>query len=426
MFRTVLVIDDEQQVRWVLSKALERAGYTVLSAESGVEGLQILAHEPVDLVVLDLKLKGEDGLQVLRQIRERHPDVLTVILSAYGTVPGAVEAMRLGAVDVLRKPFDTEEVMGKLARALEQHALRSELEQLRQERRGHQTFDDLIGLSVAWQQTVVQAKSLAQLDDDVLLVGEAATGRTSLARAIHAASRRARAPLLELDLRTYRGEARLRALLGVDGVGGVWVQAGSGSLLLRGLDVALEVHAALAERLRLRPPGTGPRLLVVLDDDQQLPNELGTVVPAVLAVPPLRARASDVRLLALHAAQGRRITPQALRLLDAYSWPGNVAELYAVVVGSVLSADGQLIDVVHLPMLHEPLNHGAARAVSLPPEGISLVEVEQTLIREALARTNGNKSKAAALLQLPRHIFRHRLKQYGLDLDGSTTQDGKI
>ena len=147
MTRSVLIIDDEPNMRWVLGRALEQAGYIVHGASSGDEAADLLVREPVALVLLDLKLKGEDGLVVLRRLRERRPELVIIILTAYGTVPTAVEAMQLGAADFLRKPFDVEEVIFKVARSLERRAMQQDLARLTVTQRSAPAFESLIGAS---------------------------------------------------------------------------------------------------------------------------------------------------------------------------------------------------------------------------------------------------------------------------------------
>jgi DNA-binding NtrC family response regulator len=148
MTRTILIVDDEPNMRWVLGGALEQAGYVVHSAESGDDAAGLLVRAPIDLVLLDLKLRGEDGLTILRRLRERRPELVVLILTAHGTVPTAVEAMQLGAADFLRKPFDVEEVVFKITRALERRAMQQELARLTVLQRNAPAFDALIGIGL--------------------------------------------------------------------------------------------------------------------------------------------------------------------------------------------------------------------------------------------------------------------------------------
>jgi len=415
MTRTILIVDDEPNMRWVLGRALEQAGYTVYPADSGDEATSLLMRETIDLVLLDLKLRGEDGLTILRRLRERQPELLVIILTAYGTVPTAVEAMQLGAADFLRKPFDVEEVTFKIARALERYAMQQELLRLTPQQRRVPAFDTLIGAAVIWQQVVAQAQQTAATDHSVLLIGEVGSGRSSLARAIHAASTRHAAPLVELDLLVYQHAAQVAALFGADGNGGAWNEAGSGSLLLRGVARATGVHEVLAERLATRMDRVGPRLLVVVSDSSSVPETITAHIPICVRVPALRERPGDALLLAHHFAGERPITPPAGQRLERYAWPENVSELRGVIMRAAYLAGDGAIDSIHLPERVQaapglPRQH----AIALPLEGLNLEEVEQELIRQALDRARGNKSKAAELLGLTRHTLLYRMEKYGI------------
>ena len=415
MTRTILIVDDEPNMRWVLGRALEQAGYTVFGADNGDDCLSVLGREPIDLVLLDLKLKGEDGLTILRRIRERRPEVVVIILTAYGTVPTAVEAMQLGAADFLRKPFDVEEVVFKIARALERRAMQQEIARLTVLQRSAPAFDALIGAHVTWLHLVTQAQQVALTDHDVLLVGEQGSGRASLARAMHVASPRVGAPLIEVDLGVYQGAAQAVALFGETGSGGAWAEAGSGSLVLRGLGEATPLHAQLVERIGEEGTRTGPRLFVIASADQALSDRLEARIPVRLRVPPLRERPGDVLLLACAFAGERAITPAAAQALASYTWPGNVTELRGVVERAARLAGSEPIDVMHLPDQVQPTSEQAIRSpMYLPPEGVNLEQVEQALIRQALERARGNKSRAAELLGLTRHTLLYRMEKYGI------------
>jgi two-component system NtrC family response regulator len=419
--RTILVIDDEPNMRWVLGRALEQAGYTASAAASGAEALRLLAEVPIDLALLDLKLKGEDGLTVLRRIRERAPEVIVLMFTAYGTVPTAVEAMQLGAADFLRKPFDVEEVLFKIARALERRAMQQELIRLTAVQRCGPAFDALVGAAPAWQQALAQARQAAALADDMLITGEPGSGRRTLARAIHAASGRTAAPLVEHDPALFVGEAQAAALCGP---GGAWDAAGSGTFLVWGVDTTPAAQAALAARLRGRERPGGPRLLLVAGDDPPLAPELLSLLPLRLHVPPLRERPGDALLFAMAWLEGRGLAPAARAALDAYRWPGNVPEVRAAVTRArQLAGDGP-IELAHLPVaVQGALAHDSGYLVRLPPEGVSLEVVEQDLIRQALARTHGNRSRAAELLGLTRHTLLYRMEKYGIVAAGADTRE---
>ena len=400
MGRTILIVDDESNMRWVLGRALEQAGYTVHGVANGDEAASLLSRVPIDLALLDLKLKGEDGLAILRRLRERQPELVVIMLTAYGTVPTAVEAMQLGAADFLRKPFDVEEVTFKIGRALERRAMQQELTRLTAQQRSIPAFDSLIGASVAWQRVLAQAQQAAVSDQSALLIGEVGSGRTTLARAMHRASRRHAAPLIELDLAMYRDTAQGTALFGNEESGGAWAEAGSGSLLLRGLEDAQAVHEPLAERLQAQSISAGPRLLIVLADAAAVPAMLIAHIPIHIRVPPLRERPGDILLLARHVAGQQPISDAAVQRLEHYHWPENVAELRGVILRAAQLAGDRPIEHMHLPaFVHTAPDLHDQRAMQLPPEGVNLEQVEQNLIRQALERARGNKSKAAELLR---------------------------
>ena len=415
MTRSVLIIDDEPNMRWVLGRALEQAGYTVQSAATGDEGLSVLGRTPIDLVLLDLKLKGEDGLTVLRRLRERRPDLVVMLLTAYGTVATAVEAMQLGAADFLRKPFDVEEVTFKVARALERRAMQQELARLAAAQRTAPAFEALIGLSPAWQRLVEQARLAAQADEHGLLIGPEGSGRATLAWAIHGASARVAAPFVTFDAQLYQPSARRAALFADREPGGAWAQAGGGTLLICGLEGDDELAAALGDVLEEHRHGPGPRVLVAARHDATVPPSVCSHLPLQLRVPPLRERRGDVLLLARHFANGKAMTPAVLQALEQYDWPDQVAELRAVVVGATALAGDEPIDLDHLPAsLRTHTAPVAHTPFQLPPEGVSLEEVEQLLIRQALVQAHGNKSKAAELLGLTRHTLLYRMEKYGI------------
>lgn len=404
----VLVVDDEGNMRWVLTEALTAAGYDVASVPGGADALQHMAKTPAHLVILDLKLKGMDGLATLRRLRERWPDVVVIILTAYGTVATAVEAMQLGAADYLRKPFDVEEVTFKLQRALERKGLQDEVRRLRRAVT-HPQRGALIGRDPAWVRCIEQVRSLTALDLDILLIGEPGAGKRTLAHLAHFSSDRQHAPLVEIDFRTLSEAIQRAVLLGEQGREGAWSQAGGGSLLLAhveecGPDGWGSLRDALAQRT-----GSGPRFLLTAQP-QELPELL--MLPQV-CVPPLRERLADIPLLIQSFVEDVRLTPPALDLLTRYAWPGNVGELRSVVTRAAMLADGAPIDEQHLPA--SLYRHPSSTApITLPPTGISLEAVEIALLKQALHLAGGNKTRAAELLGLTRHTLLYRLEKYGL------------
>jgi DNA-binding NtrC family response regulator len=404
----VLVVDDEPNMRWVLQEALTRAGHTPHAVGSGPEALALLATTPIDLVILDLKLKGMDGLATLRTLHQRWPEVVVVMLTAYGTVATAVEALQSGAADYLRKPFDVEEILFKISRALERQALQHEVQRLRGERPA-----PLPGSHPAWRRAVEAATQAVAQGHDVCLIGQPGSGRATLARAAHAASPRCQAPLVEYDLETLPADRQGAFLAGSHDAGGAWSRAGAGTLLLRhAAALSAEGAAALAHLLKQRAAHPHGPLLLMTASEAAVPG-LTDWPGVVVRVPPLREHLDDMVLLAHAWLDQGTLTPAAMHLLHQYPWPGNIAELRGVLERAAVLAHGAPIDAAHLPprVQDAPL---PGELVRLPPAGMSLEAVERSLIRQALAQAGGNKSRAADLLGLTRHTLLYRLEKYRL------------
>lgn len=230
---------------------------------------------------------------------------------------------------------------------------------------------------------------------------------------MHVASARSNAPLIELDLAAYHTMAQTNALFGQEGHSGAWAAAGSGSLILCGVTEAAAVQELLAERLAGRAPRAGPRLLIIAAAVPPQLESAQALLPVRLHVPALRQRPGDVLLLARYFAAERQITPLAAQILEHYPWPGNVSELRSVIMRAAQLVGVGSIDVVHLPeRLQDTTADEPSRLGRLPAEGINLEQLEQALIRQALERARGNKSKAAELLGLSRHTLLYRMEKY--------------
>ena len=404
----VLIVDDEPNMRWVLQEALEKAGYYTASAGSGEEALDVLGKSPIDLVILDLKMKGIDGLSTLRQIHGRWPGVVVLILTAYGTVATAVEAMQSGASDYLRKPFDVEEILFKVSRSLERRALQAEVRQLR-----GMVPPTLPGSAPIWRRATETVSQVVAQDLDVRLVGEPGSGRASLARFAHGAGPRRDAPLIELELASIPPDSQGVLLSGVPGREGCWSAAGQGVLLLRHIGALSPVGAEALNWLLARRAehGVGPLLLLTGTSKEWAAAPHLKHHYAEVVVPPVRDHVDDILSFAAAWLPGREITPAAAALLHAYPWPENLSELRGVLERAAMLANGGPIDERCLPerVRTAPLPDTPIR---LPQEGLSLEELEIALIKQALARAGGNKSRAAELLGLTRHTLLYRLEKY--------------
>jgi DNA-binding NtrC family response regulator len=418
---TVLIVDDEANMRWVLQRALEQAGYQAVAAGRGEEALTLAARQRIDLALLDLKMPGMDGLAVLRELHLRQPDLPVILLTAYATVPTAVEAMRLGALDYLRKPFDVEEVLFKIANALQRRAVEAERDALSARLRQASApagpgFAGFVGASPALAEPLARARSAAGNDFPVLLAGEAGAGKALLARLIHANGQRPDAPWAESDCGSL-GSAALRLELLSEA--GRWRQALGGSWLLRRIDrlpaelaEPLAAHAAGLLRSAERPAGL--RLLATASGDLAPP--LHALLDGIrIDLPPLRQRDGDLALLAQHLLPEKKIGSLALGALARYSWPGNVAELAAVLAHARALSGAGPVELEHLPPRVITAPAAQSPAFRLPPGGIDLEQVELDLIRQALEMAQGNKSQAARLLGLSRHTLLYRLEKHGLE-----------
>ncbi len=430
MAKTVLVIDDDANMRWVLKRALAKAGYEVELAANGQDGLFTLATKDVDLVLLDLKMPGVDGLGVLRQVRQRAPDLPVLLLTAYASVPTAVEAMRLGATDYLRKPFDVEEVRFKIARTLEHQAQERQMGQLATRLRESFDFSRLVGHSDALQEVLEQAKVAATHDSPVLIWGERGTGKTLLAQAIHYNGPRPGAPLEVINCAVLSPQALAGELLAetIDLQHSALGRALGGTLILKKVEaLSLEMQDGLMAQLagvrgaegkltRLKLVATASENLTVAAKEGRFRDELLELLSAiVIAMPPLRARLDDVPLLVQHLLGERELTPLAQRALLRYEWPGNVTQLERILKRAAALAGEGPIDLPHLPEeIAGCLTADEQVPFRLPPEGIRLEDVERELLRQALAQAHGNKSRAARLLGLSRHTLLYRLEKYGL------------
>jgi len=444
----ILVVDDEKLIRWTLRERLEESGYAVVEAENGAEAL-LLADEGADLVLLDVKLPDLDGLDVLRRIRERHPDTLVILITALATVENAVEAMKRGAWHYLNKPIDLDELLHYVEKALETTRLRREVKSLKAKESAPFSFDRIIGESPAMRAVKDLLRKLAVSPaSTILLTGESGTGKDLAAKVIHYESSRADGvfqnitcsalpeTLLESELFGHERGAFTDAKQQKPGL---LEQADGGTVFLD--EIAEMTPALQAKLLRFLEEKTFRRVggtvdlrvdvRVVAATNRNLEESVRSgrfredlyyrlqVLP--VALPPLRERTGDVAVLASHfVAQFARefkkgvwgLTPEAIRRLEAYGWPGNVRELKNAVERAVLLAEEERLVPGDFPLGGAVL---AADAFRLPPGGVDLEELERDLLVQALQRTGGNQTQAARLLHLNRDQIRYRIEKFGLE-----------
>jgi DNA-binding NtrC family response regulator len=452
----ILVVDDEEKLRRVIELHLSAAGYDVDKAASAEEGLRLA--ERADLVLTDLKLPGMDGLALLAAIRRQNMQAPVIVMTAFGTIEVAVQAMKTGAIDFLLKPFSLDHLMAVVQKALEVRALRDENRKLREELGKRYEFDNIIGRSPAMQEIFATIESVAPSRATVLLAGESGVGKDLIARAIHFHSPRRDRPFVKINCTALPENLMESELFGYEkgaftGANttkpGKFEQADTGTVFLDEIgDVPASIQVKLLRILQEREferLGSNKtrhidvRVIAATNQDLREALEQGTfredlyyrlnVVP--INIIPLRDRMQDIPFLAEHFLQKyaaeaenrlQSITPAAMSKLMSYHWPGNVRELENVIERSVVMSKGENLDAADIKLDNAPRPRSAGAELTLP-SGMTLDQYEQELIREALKRADGNKSQAARSLGLTRNALRYRLAQMGLEPDGSPGQE---
>jgi DNA-binding NtrC family response regulator len=417
-------------------------------AASAEEGLKLA--ERADLILTDLRLPGMDGLELLHLMRRQNSEVPVIVMTAFGTIETAVEAMKAGAADFLLKPFSLDHLMTVVRKALELRALQDENRKLREELGRRYQFDNIVGRSPAMQEIFATILRVAPSRATVLLAGESGVGKDLIARAIHYHSPRKDRPFVKINCTALPENLMESELFGYEkgaftgAVGskpGKFEQADTGTAFLDEIgDVPASVQVKLLRVLQEREferLGSNKtrhidvRIVAATNQDLRAALEQGTfredlyyrlnVVP--MNIPPLRERREDIPFLAEHfvrklAAQSdspvSSITDAAIQRLMGYHWPGNVRELENVIERSLVLCTGTELDAPDIRLDTAPRSR-VQTAENFLPEGMTLDEYEQAVIREALRRAEGNKSQAARLLGLTRNALRYRLAQMGIE-----------
>ncbi len=433
----ILVVDDDQSSRDLLVRILTGAGHRVTALTDGREAVAALdAGDAPDLVVSDIRMAEMDGLQVIDAFRDRAPDTPVILVTAFGNIDGAVEAIRRGAADYLSKPYDVDAIQIVVARALQHRDLAMENRALRRGLRDRYRLDNVVGRSEAMLQVYKTAARVASTDATVLIQGESGTGKELVARAIHMASPRASGPFVAVDCGAIAegvleselfGHARGAFTGAQTARRGLFEEAHHGTLFLDEIgDIGPNLQARLLRALQegtIRRVGANEpitvdvRVVAATNRDMEAAVKQGTFRADLyyrlhvvsIRIPPLRERREDIPLLAEHFAQkhgraeGSAISPEARELLLAHDWPGNVRELENVIARALaLNPSG-----VVLP---EDLPDGvrAARAAPAPAslpdvsDRPSLAELERRYASQVLQETGGNKTRAAEILGIDR------------------------
>lgn len=450
--KRILVIDDDDSLRRVVEYNLAEDGHRVITAADGSGGLEAFQHESVDLVLTDIRMPQMEGIELLTRLKAMQPDLPVIILTAFGTIDSAVEAMRLGAFDYLTKPFSRDQLRASVRKALEVAELRSENRSLRQVITDRFSFANMIAGSRAMRAVTEMASRVAQTDTTVLLAGESGTGKELLAKGIHFNSGRARQAfvtvncaaipeqLLESELFGHRRGAFTGA---VADKRGKFEVAHAGTVFLDEIGelpplLQVKLLRVLQEREidkvgETRPIKVDVRVIAATNRDLEKMIADGAfredlyyrLAVVSIRMPPLRERVDDIPFLVdafleKHSRRLGRPRPELQKevysAFNLYGWPGNIRELENVVERAlVLDKDG----VIGLDDLPDRLRAREQRIgnvrIELPDEGISLEKVERELLLTALEKHDWNQTRAAAYLDITRSTLLYRMQKYGLE-----------
>ena len=443
----VLLIDDDASLRRVTEYSLQSAGFQVISAADGKQGLAAFRQDHPEVVITDIQMPGMSGYEVLQQIMAERPETLVIVVTAYSSVAKAVDAMKQGAHDYLAKPFSRDELVLVVNKAFKLLGLQSENRQLRDQLEYHDDFNHMVGISDVMRDIFDVVRRVAPTDASVLITGESGTGKELIARAIHQGSSRSNAPfvaincaaipatLLESELfghvrGAFTGAVRDRA--------GKFEQADGGTLFLDEVgEMPLELQPKLLrvlQEMEVEPLGgkvraVNVRIIAATNQDVETALQEGrfredlyyrlAVIP--IELPPLRERIEDIPLLVKHFLKRFSngspvdISDAALETMSAYPWHGNVRELQNAVERMIVLHNGEKLDVHHLPAkVRSTPSSSRSQVVELPPEGYSLEALEKEVVVQALERNGWNQTRAAAFLQVPRHTLIYRMEKYDI------------
>src|ERR1044071_3426504 len=465
--KEILVVDDDQAIRWTLKEALQSWGFTPIEAGTVAEAIKLFnAHLPA-AVLLDIDLPDGSGLDVLREIKNEHRDAIVIMITGNVHIDNTISALRGGAYDFIGKPINLEELRVTIRNAIEASQLRREVEQVRKDREREFNFRQIVGESAAMKKMLSLAAKVAESDvASVLLQGESGTGKDLVAKAIHYGSQRAEQPfvavncaalpatLIESELFGYEKGAFTDAKARKEGL---FEQAEGGTLLL---DEIVELELSLqAKLLRVLEEGAfrrvgglkdiplDVRVLAASNRDLKSESEAGRfrldlyyrLSVIQIDIPSLHERGEDVLLLTEHYIEAfskrlrkrvEGIAPEVAAAFRRYEWPGNVRELRNVIERALILEHEEVITMKYIPRAvadgaRSISTDGRSAAVSgsqfrLPADGVALEDVEMSLVRQAIERSGGNQTKAAELLGISRDQLRYRLKKLE---EGAATTD---
>ena len=446
MSEIILLIDDDQSLRRVTEYNLSAKGFNVVTAASGEQGLEYFKTHSPDLVVTDVKLGDMNGLDILAKIKKDAPDIPVIIMTAFGSIEMAVQAMHKGAFNFITKPFDRDTLILSCKKALELKGLRSKTKLLANEINRLTGTEGIITASSVMKELLDTASRAANSDATVLITGETGTGKEVLARLIHQNSPRSNGPMVTVNCAAIPAGLIESELFGhmkgsftgaIKDRKGHFQTASGGTLFLDEIgematDIQVKLLRAIQEK-EIQPVGSERvknvdiRIVAATNLDLQKRIAKGefredlyyrlSVIP--LFIPPLRERTEDIPALIKHflnkfdAPQDVFFSRQAQDLLKSYQWPGNIREMQNIVERCIILRKKSVIGPEDFHLLDHKTS-AATLAPVIPDEGIALEDIEKSYILKALEKANQNRSKAARLLKIPRHVLLYRLEKYGL------------
>jgi DNA-binding NtrC family response regulator len=447
----ILLVDDQKSIRTTLKITLKRVGYQVEEASCGEEALRLLEKKTYDLVITDLKMEKIDGIKVLQKVKEISQQTEVIVITAYGTVDSAVQAMKIGAYDYIAKPFEPEEIVLVVNKALERKTLTERVKLLEEQVRERYKFENIVGNSPKMLDILKLVTQVCQTDSTVLILGESGTGKELIAQTIHNNSPRKDKPFVIVNCSAlpeglqdseFFGHIKGAFTGAIKNRKGLFEEAHQGTIFL---DEIGEISPAIQVKLlrflqsgEIRRIGDNKsfhvdvRLIAATNKDLQQAIQEKTfredlfyrlnVIP--IKLPALRERKDDIPLLVNHFLERyrnkmhkpiRSISQEAVDLLVKYDWPGNVRELENVIERAVALATGEIIVPENLPRHIQGLEQ-TFPSIPSKPSGklVSLAENEKNYILEVLQQCGGNKKKTAQILQISKSTLWRKLKEYGL------------
>ena len=453
----ILVIDDEEILQDVLTSLLQKEGFTTFSATTGQEGLDTLAKEEIDLVLLDLMLPDLSGAEVLKKIRATDPEQVVVVITAFSSIEGAIEAMRQGAFHYIPKPFKNEEVLLTIRQGLERRRLASENRMLKAELKQRFGFDNIIGKSKPMQQTFDLIELAAPAKSNILILGESGTGKELVSKAIHLHSRRADGPFVTVNSGSMPADLLESNLFGhvkgsftgaVSNKKGLFEMAQNGSIFFDEIgnipiDTQAKLLRVIQEKEFMRLGGVETlkadvRIIAATNANLEEEVQKGEfredlyyrLNVITIGLPPLRQRTEDIPLLVRHFLAKysdendkdlEEVDSDAMEILMDYHWPGNVRELENVLERAAVLSSGASLSVDLLPAAVREPNSSPTPMTTMPTNGLSFKEAitsyERQLIVRALQRSGGVQKRAAQLLKVKATTLHEMMKRLEVTVD---------